>query len=86
METRQNVLTTLQKFNKVRTIATEEIDIDEFFVHTYLSRFKYLRVLEFVTVVSVQILPSSIGSLKHLRYLDLRYNEAITKLPNCCLC
>ncbi|XP_008240990.1 PREDICTED: putative disease resistance protein RGA4 [Prunus mume] len=77
----QNVSTTLQKLNKVRTVTADRIDIDESFLCTCFSRFKYLRVLLLWTV-SLEVLPSSIGSLKHLRYLVLFYNEAITKLPN----
>ncbi|ONH95305.1 hypothetical protein PRUPE_7G062500 [Prunus persica] len=81
LEAGQNVSTTLQKLNKVRTITAVETKIDESFMCTCFSRFKYLRVVELLTC-SLQVLPSSIGSLKHLRYLDLSYNEAITKLPN----
>ncbi|XP_008241001.1 PREDICTED: putative disease resistance protein RGA4 [Prunus mume] len=81
LEAGQNVSTTLQKLNKVRTVAADIIDIDESFLHTCFSRFKYLRVVE-LPRCSLQVLPSSIGSLKHLRYLNLGYNEAITKLPN----
>ncbi|XP_021803429.1 putative disease resistance protein RGA4 [Prunus avium] len=43
--------------------------------------FKYLRVVE-LDRCSLQVLPSSIGSLKHLRYLNLSINEEITKVPN----
>ncbi|KAL6272941.1 hypothetical protein ACE6H2_023633 [Prunus campanulata] len=81
LEVGQNVSTTLQNLDKVRTIEADRIEIDESFLHTCLSRFKYLRVLKF-SKVSFQVLPSSIGSLKHLRDLDLSCNEAITKLPN----
>ncbi|VVA36217.1 PREDICTED: disease resistance [Prunus dulcis] len=81
LEAGQNVSTTLQKLNKVRTITAVETKIDESFMCTCFSRFKYLRVVELVTC-SLQVLPSSIGSLKHLRYLNLSCNEAITKLPN----
>ncbi|XP_021805772.1 putative disease resistance protein RGA1 [Prunus avium] len=81
LEAGQNVSTTLQKLNKVRTITAEETEIDESFLHTCISRFKYLRVLQLIAC-SLQVLSSSIGSLKHLRNLDLSYNEEITKLPN----
>ncbi|CAL2272375.1 unnamed protein product [Prunus armeniaca] len=81
LEAGQNVSTTLQKLNKVRTVAAEETKIDESFMCTCFSRFKYLRVLQ-LQKCSLQVLPSSIGSLKHLRYLNLSFNEALMKLPN----
>ncbi|ONH95310.1 hypothetical protein PRUPE_7G063000 [Prunus persica] len=81
LEAGLNVSTTMQKLNKVRTITADIRDIDESFMCTCFSRFKYLRVLQLPTC-SLQVLPSSIGSLKHLRYLDLSFNKAITKLPN----
>ncbi|ONH94831.1 hypothetical protein PRUPE_7G033700 [Prunus persica] len=81
LEAGQNVSTTLQKLNQVRTIETCEIDMDESFMCTCFSRFKYLRV-GVLPKCSLQVLPSSIGSLKHLRYLAFNLNEAITKLPN----
>ncbi|CAL9025752.1 unnamed protein product, partial [Prunus brigantina] len=81
LEAGQNVSTTLQKLNKVRTVVAEEIEIDESFMCTCFSRCKYLRVLQLPTC-SLQVLPKSIGSLKHLRFLNLNFNEAITKLPD----
>ncbi|KAI5318415.1 hypothetical protein L3X38_038123 [Prunus dulcis] len=81
LEVGQNVSTTLPKLNKVRTVEVEETEIDESFICTFFSRFKYLRVLH-LAKVSLQLLPNSIGSLKHLRYLNLNSNEAITILPN----
>ncbi|XP_050121539.1 putative disease resistance protein RGA1 isoform X3 [Malus sylvestris] len=78
----QNVSTTLQKLNKVRTIALESCEnIDESFLSTSISRFKYLRLLK-LTNASWELLPGSLVSLKHLRSLDLTANERITALPN----
>ncbi|XP_062006430.1 disease resistance protein RGA2-like [Rosa rugosa] len=74
------VPTILQKLKKVRSITTvKEVTIDESFLDTCFSKFKYLRVLRFVEL-SLE-LPSSIGALKHLRYLYLEEGE-MTKLPN----
>ncbi|CAN6586454.1 unnamed protein product [Malus baccata var. baccata] len=82
LEIGQNVSTTLQKLNKVRTVkATSCKNIDESFLRTCISRFKYLRVLTLMSV-SCELLPSSIGSLKHLRSLNLAGNEIITQVPN----
>ncbi|CAN6587300.1 unnamed protein product [Malus baccata var. baccata] len=78
----QNVSTTLQKFKKVRTVRVWSCkNIDESFLSTCISRFKYLRVLTFFKV-SFELVPSSIGSLKHLRSLDFAENETITQVPN----
>ncbi|KAB2608218.1 disease resistance protein RGA2-like [Pyrus ussuriensis x Pyrus communis] len=82
LEIGQNVSTTLQKLNKVRTIAVDScINIDESFLCTCISRFKYLRSLRLVNAFW-KLLPSSIGSLRHLRSLDLTGNGRITELPN----
>ncbi|XP_068309300.1 disease resistance protein RGA2-like [Pyrus communis] len=82
LEVGQNVSTTLQKLNKVRTIQVRSCEnIDESFLSTCISRFKYLRLLK-LTNASCNLLPGSIGSLKHLRSLHLARNERITALPN----
>ncbi|KAM1738671.1 hypothetical protein ACFX11_014466 [Malus domestica] len=82
LEIGQNVSTTLQKLNKVRTIVVPQGEnIDESFLRACISRFKYLRVLTLICV-SCELLPSSIGSLKHLRSIFLVENEKITALPN----
>ncbi|PRQ44726.1 putative P-loop containing nucleoside triphosphate hydrolase, leucine-rich repeat domain, L [Rosa chinensis] len=77
------VSTMLQKLKKVRSIYTiEKAPIDESFLDTCFSKFKYLRVLRFDGLpLNLKELPSSIGTLKHLRYMYLETGE-MTKLPN----
>jgi hypothetical protein len=53
-----------------------EIDCDELF-----SSFKFLRTLN-LSSRNLDSVPSSIGELKHLRYLDLSNNRKIKKLPD----
>ncbi|XWS65019.1 hypothetical protein CRYUN_Cryun05aG0054700 [Craigia yunnanensis] len=53
----------------------------ESFIKRCLSRFQKLRVLD-LQGSSFEVLPRNIGSLKHLRYLDLSGNSNIKKLPN----
>ncbi|KAM5558793.1 hypothetical protein ABKV19_020465 [Rosa sericea] len=75
------VSTVLQKLKKVQSITLiKYVPIDESFLDTCFSKFKYLRVLRFGGLL-LEELPSSIGTLKHLRFLDLEYGR-ITKLPN----
>jgi Leucine-rich repeat (LRR) protein len=50
-------------------------------VEVYISRFKYLRVLDFKKS-SFEELPSSIGTLIHLRFLNLEDNDEIKRLPD----
>ncbi|XP_037494147.1 putative disease resistance protein At3g14460 [Jatropha curcas] len=50
-------------------------------VHDIVPKLKRLRVLS-VAQYRFEELSSSIGALKHLRYLDLSYNTGIIRLPN----
>lgn len=81
------VATFLHKLsNNVRTaifpIGDERpFDIDESLLETCISRFKYVQLLDF-SFSRFKVLPCSISTLKHLRYLSLRGNMLIEKLPN----
>ncbi|KAM1222379.1 hypothetical protein ACFX2J_009921 [Malus domestica] len=77
----QNVPSILDKRNRLRSITTDGIDINESFLQTCFSRFKYLRMLVLFDS-TFEAFPSSIVSLKHMRYLDLGDNTRITKLPD----
>ncbi|XP_048127771.1 putative disease resistance protein RGA3 [Rhodamnia argentea] len=71
----------LGKLSRVRTIfLSEKGSSGEFFLERCISRFQRLRVL-WLQNSSFDQLPSSIGGLKHLRYLSLSCNFNIKKLP-----
>ncbi|KAF7852006.1 hypothetical protein BT93_L1699 [Corymbia citriodora subsp. variegata] len=73
----------LSKLSRVRTIVCKVLgssDSEDFFLETCISRFKHLRVL-WLEDSSFDLLPSSIGGLKHLRFLNLHGNQKIKKLP-----
>ncbi|CAN6576057.1 unnamed protein product [Malus baccata var. baccata] len=77
----QNVPSILDKRNRLRSIILRDIDINESFLQTCFSRFKYLRMLVLYDS-TFEAFPSSIVSLKHMRYLQLSGNARITKLPD----
>ncbi|KAJ1376881.1 Virus X resistance protein-like, coiled-coil domain [Sesbania bispinosa] len=52
---------------------------NETLLDTWLSRYKYLRVLN-LSDSSFETLPNSIGKLEHLRVLDLSFNSKIKRL------
>ncbi|XP_038681531.1 putative disease resistance protein RGA3 [Tripterygium wilfordii] len=74
----------LRKSNHLRTIIfpTEaEGPITESFINRCISICKCLRMID-LSGSSFEVLPSSIGGLKHLRILNLSANDRIKKLPD----
>ncbi|XP_062166254.1 putative disease resistance protein RGA1 [Alnus glutinosa] len=76
----QEVPKWLDNLTKVRTVmfTTEP---PPSLAEACISRFKSLRLLN-LNCSSFEVLSSSIGTLKHLRYLHLGYNKRIKELPN----
>ncbi|XP_031248122.1 putative disease resistance protein RGA3 [Pistacia vera] len=50
------------------------------FVPPCISKFKHLRLLTLCNML-FEVLPNSVATLIHLRYLDLSYNPLLKKLP-----
>ncbi|XP_075647390.1 putative disease resistance protein RGA1 [Castanea sativa] len=80
----ENGLKCLQKSKSLRTIFSVVEGVGpstKSFVDSYVSKFRYLGVLD-LSDSSFEVLPSSIGTMKHLRLLYLSRNCRIHKLPN----
>ncbi|XP_059633532.1 disease resistance protein RGA2-like [Cornus florida] len=80
----QQISTHLVKANKLRTIFWNHGKVEIFnklACERIVSTFKRLRVLELYSL-RIEIVPSYIGKLKHLRYLDLSKNWGIQTLPS----
>ncbi|KAE8678593.1 Leucine-rich repeat containing protein isoform 2 [Hibiscus syriacus] len=70
----------LKKLKNVRTVIVREV-LEESLRHLCVSKFKYLRVLR-LRDSHLTVLPNSIGTLKHLRDLDLTNCRNIKELPS----
>ncbi|KAL4607879.1 hypothetical protein ACB092_09G207300 [Castanea dentata] len=76
----QEVTIQSEKLSKVQTIIFQ-IEQSVSLVEACISRFKYLRMIN-LKGSSFEVLSSSIGSLKHLRFFDLSGNDMIKQIPN----
>ncbi|KAL5546833.1 hypothetical protein UlMin_006520 [Ulmus minor] len=76
-------LACLDKLKSVHTvIVSRESHLSSpSFIEKYILKFKFLRVLG-LSHSSFEVLPSDIGRMKHLRYLDLSFNGKIRELPS----
>ncbi|PIA30657.1 hypothetical protein AQUCO_05400036v1 [Aquilegia coerulea] len=68
----------LSKFCNIRTLIVKCEFISS--VENIFSSFKFLRVLALQLFFEIESLPSSIGDLKHLRYLEISSDGIITTL------
>ncbi|XP_031254366.1 LOW QUALITY PROTEIN: putative disease resistance protein RGA3 [Pistacia vera] len=71
--------------NNARSVRTffllrENDFFTESFLSRCLSRFKYFRLLSLSSILR-DVLPDSVGTLKHLRYLDLSHNFFFGRTP-----
>ena len=76
----QEVTIQSEKLSKVQTIIFQT-EQPMSLVEACILRFKYLRMLS-LKGSSFEVLSSSIGSLKHLRFFDLSGNDIIKQIPN----
>ncbi|KAB2050045.1 hypothetical protein ES319_A13G218500v1 [Gossypium barbadense] len=79
------VLRVLEKLEKVQTVIVQTSSLrskifDKSLINLCVSNFKYLRALALRS--PLRALPNSIGTLKHLRDLDLANCKGIQKLPS----
>jgi Leucine-rich repeat (LRR) protein len=76
-----SITTSLCKASSIRTFLSPSTSVNNLDCEAIFSSSKCLRVLD-LHRGNLELLPSSIGKLKHLRYLDLSRNKNLKKLPN----
>ncbi|XP_044479426.1 disease resistance protein RGA2-like [Mangifera indica] len=59
----------------------DDITISQSFLELLISRFQFLRMLDLYNL-GIKVVPKGVGTLKHLRYLELGRNPEIKKLPS----
>ncbi|KAJ4715558.1 putative Nbs-lrr resistance protein [Melia azedarach] len=77
------ISTTMLRAKHLRTILPlcSSGKLNKFHLNKILSNFRCLRSLNLSCLDIIEV-PTSIGTLKHLRYLNLSWNKDIKELPN----
>jgi Leucine-rich repeat (LRR) protein len=76
-----SITTSLCKASSIRTFLCNPTSVNFLDCESIFSSSKFLRVRD-LHKRNHELLPSSIGKLKHLRYLDLSSNNNLKELPN----
>jgi len=79
--TENNLLAEAFPLTGLRSVSFPKGMKNQDFLKTLVSRSKYLRALE-LCFSDYESLPDCIGKLKHLRYLNLMFNEKLEGLPD----